>query len=32
MFLAWLADASGRRRYRGDPLTNPTARDWAIRD
>jgi integrase/recombinase XerC len=32
MFLAWLADASGRGRYRGDPLTNPTARDWAIRD
>lgn len=36
MFLAWLADGTGsgssRRRFRGDPLTNPTARDWAIRD
>ncbi|MEV0399424.1 tyrosine-type recombinase/integrase [Actinoallomurus sp. NPDC050550] len=32
MFLAWLADGTGRRRYRGDPLTNPTARDWAVRD
>jgi site-specific recombinase XerC len=36
MYLAWLADGtssgSSRRRFRGDPLTNPTARDWAIRD
>jgi integrase/recombinase XerC len=32
MYLAWLADGTGRRRYRGDTLTNPTARDWAIRD
>jgi hypothetical protein len=36
MFLAWLADGTGsgssRRRFRGDPLINPTARDWAIRD
>lgn len=36
MYLAWLADGTGsgasRRRFRGDPLTNPTARDWAIRD
>lgn len=23
---------TGRRRFRGDPLTNPTARGWAIRD
>ena len=32
MYLAWLADGTGARRFRGDPLTNPTARDWAIRD
>jgi integrase/recombinase XerC len=27
-FLAWLADAD----LDGDPLTDPKARDWAIRD
>jgi hypothetical protein len=32
MYLAWLAGGTGRRRFRGDPLTNPTVRDWAIRD
>lgn len=32
MYLAWLAGGTGARRFRGDPLTNPTARDWAIRD
>jgi len=32
MYLARLADGSGHRRFRGDPLTNPVARDWAIRD
>jgi site-specific recombinase XerC len=32
MYLAWLADGGGRRRFRGYPLTNPAARDWAVRD
>jgi site-specific recombinase XerC len=34
MYLAWL-DAvltDPRRRFKGDPLTNPKARDWAVRD
>ena len=32
MFLAWLAAGGGQRRFRGDPLTLPETRDWAVRD
>ena len=32
MFLAWLAAGEGQRRFRGDPLTLPETRDWAVRD
>jgi len=36
MYLAWLdgvlADPAIRRRFKGDPLTNPRVRDWAVRD
>jgi integrase/recombinase XerC len=32
MYLAWLADPGSNRRSKGDPLTNPRARDWAVRD
>lgn len=31
-YLAWLAAASEAGEVRGDPLTFPTARDWAVRD
>ena len=31
-YLAWLADDDGARRSHGDPLTQPAARDWAVRD
>jgi hypothetical protein len=33
MYLAWLsAGDQASRRFKGDPLTNPRARDWAMRD
>jgi integrase/recombinase XerD len=32
MYLAWLASPTTARRSKGDPLTNPRARDWAVRD
>ncbi|MGH7736214.1 MAG: tyrosine-type recombinase/integrase, partial [Gemmatimonadales bacterium] len=32
MYLAWLASPTSSRRYKGDPLANPRARDWAVRD
>jgi site-specific recombinase XerD len=32
MYLAWLAGPGANRRSRGDPLTSPRARDWAVRD
>jgi site-specific recombinase XerD len=32
MYLAWLASPTAKRRFKGDPLTNPKARDWAVRD
>ncbi|MGW0807882.1 tyrosine-type recombinase/integrase [Nonomuraea sp. NPDC002799] len=32
MYLAWLASPTAGRRSKGDPLTNPRARDWAVRD
>jgi integrase len=32
MYLAWLASPTAGRRSKGDPLTNPKARDWAVRD
>jgi hypothetical protein len=32
MYLAWLASPTATRRSKGDPLTNPQARDWAVRD
>jgi integrase/recombinase XerC len=36
MYLAWLAGGDEQtrkgRRFRGDPLTNPRSRDWAVRD
>lgn len=31
-FLAWLADARAAGALDGDPLTDPNARDWAVRD
>ncbi len=31
-YLAWLAGDDGARRSHGDPLTQPAARDWAVRD
>ncbi|WP_017607671.1 tyrosine-type recombinase/integrase [Nocardiopsis xinjiangensis] len=31
-FLAWLADAREAGALDGDPLTDPNARDWAVRD
>ncbi len=32
MYLAWLAGPAASRRSKGDPLTSPRARDWAVRD
>ena len=32
MYLAWLAGPGANRRSKGDPLTSPRARDWAVRD
>jgi Phage integrase, N-terminal SAM-like domain. len=31
-YLAWLATALADGAIEGDPLTNPDARDWAVRD
>lgn len=31
-YLAWLVAATAAGEIRGDPLTFPTARDWAVRD
>jgi site-specific recombinase XerC/DNA-binding CsgD family transcriptional regulator len=31
-YLAWLHGDDGARRLAGDPLTQPSARDWAVRD
>jgi hypothetical protein len=32
MYLAWLASPAAARRPGGDPLADPRARDWAVRD
>jgi integrase len=32
MYLAWLASPAAARRLGGDPLADPRARDWAVRD
>ena len=32
MYLAWLASPPAARRPGGDPLADPRARDWAVRD
>jgi hypothetical protein len=32
MYLAWLASPAAARRPGGDPVADPRARDWAVRD